>query len=544
MAASWAALARRSPRAAASVAIVVLVAASGAVAPLALGSPDAANTISGPPSTHVPDPGNPTALHLRADENAMRAAGSRIRCTGYGSMRQRAVALASGSAPYQASTSVQPSGACEASGCAASNTMSPSVSVPVLSRQMRSTRASPSTAGSSCTSTFRFASRTAPTANAMLVMSTRPSGIIATIAAIDATAASCHAPLSMASTQPPFVTICALSTSRLIGPMIQAIQPSRRLMEERSSDATSENCLASLESLLANESAPTLSTTAVPPPPITIEPDSTASSAALSTGSDSPVSIDSSSCRRSELRTCASAATWSPARSTSRSPSTTSASATSCSVPSRSTRACGACMSASLSSERLARNSCTEPMIVLAMALNPKSASCQRPMRSSIRKQAAMMALKIVNTLARMMLHALRLVGLSNALVSPRVTRSATSAELSPVALATIAPTPSSHHTRRPLRQWRRGFPCGPANCWASEQALLPLDEIGDLLDEDLILDAVRLGPGLVQRGNRRRVVAGVCRRLRLREVRGDVTAELRVLRPTRGRRRGSRRPH
>ncbi len=313
---------------------------------------------------------------------------------------------------------------------------------------MRSTRARPSTAGSSCTSTLRLASFTAPTANVMLVMSTRPSGIIATTDAMVATAASCHVPSSIASGHPPAATICAFSTSRLIGPMIHATQPSTRLIELRNSDATSENCLASLESLFANESAPTLSTTAVPPPPITIDPESTPSPGALSTGSDSPVSMDSSSCSRSDVATEASAPTWSPARSTRVSPSTTSAMAISCSPPSRSTRACGACMSASLSSERFARNSCTEPMIVFAMALTPNSASCQRPMSSSTRKHAAMMPLKSVNTLARMMLHALRLVGLSNALVSPRAMRSATSAVLRPVALATLAPMRSSHHTR------------------------------------------------------------------------------------------------
>ena len=397
----------------------------------------------------MPEPGNPTALHLRADENAMRARGSSTSCTGNGSMRQRAVAFASGSAPYQASTSCHEAGGAAVSGCASSNTMSPSVSVPVLSRQIRSTRARPSTAGSSCTSTLWFASRTAPTAKAMLVMSTRPSGIIATIAAIVDTVASCHAPLSMASAHPPALTICAFSTSRPTGPTIQAIQPSTRLIDVRSSEATSENCLASLDSLFANESAPTRSTTAVPAPPMTIDPDSTESPVALSTGSDSPVSIDSSSWRRSDASTRASAATWSPARSTSRSPSTTSPRAVSRSSPSRSTRACGACMRASRSRARFARNSCTEPMIVFAMALKPKSASCQRPMSSSTTKHAAMMPLKSVKTLARTMLHALRLVGLSNALVSPRATASATSALVSPPVPATVVPTPSSHHTRR-----------------------------------------------------------------------------------------------
>ena len=60
---------------------------------------------------------------------------------------------------------------------------SPSVSVPVLSRQITSTRARVSTAGSSWTSTWRRPRRTTPTAKATLVSSTSPSGTMATIPA-------------------------------------------------------------------------------------------------------------------------------------------------------------------------------------------------------------------------------------------------------------------------------------------------------------------------------------------------------------------------
>ena len=61
-----------------------------------------------------------------------------------------------------------------------SNSTIPSVSVPVLSRQTTSTRARPSTAGSSWTSTLRRASVTAASPNAMLVSRTRPSGTMPT----------------------------------------------------------------------------------------------------------------------------------------------------------------------------------------------------------------------------------------------------------------------------------------------------------------------------------------------------------------------------
>ena len=57
-----------------------------------------------------------------------------------------------------------------------------SVSVPVLSAHTTSTRARPSMAGSSCTRHCRRPSRTTPTANAIDVISTRPSGTIGTSA--------------------------------------------------------------------------------------------------------------------------------------------------------------------------------------------------------------------------------------------------------------------------------------------------------------------------------------------------------------------------
>ena len=61
----------------------------------------------------------------------------------------------------------------------------PSVRVPVLSTHTTSTRASTSTAASSCTRARRRPSRTTPTAKAMLVSSTRPSGIMAATPAIE-----------------------------------------------------------------------------------------------------------------------------------------------------------------------------------------------------------------------------------------------------------------------------------------------------------------------------------------------------------------------
>lgn len=67
-----------------------------------------------------------------------------------------------------------------------------SVSVPVLSTQTTSTRANPSIAGSSWTRQLRLPSRMTPTAKAMEVSSTRPSGSIGTRAATIRSTISCH----------------------------------------------------------------------------------------------------------------------------------------------------------------------------------------------------------------------------------------------------------------------------------------------------------------------------------------------------------------
>ena len=84
-----------------------------------------------------------------------------------------------------------------------------SVSVPVLSTQMVSTRASTSTAGRSCTSTRRSASRITATAMAMLVSSTRPSGTIVTMPAMVPRSASFMGRSSR--------TVCEISSSTPTG---------------------------------------------------------------------------------------------------------------------------------------------------------------------------------------------------------------------------------------------------------------------------------------------------------------------------------------
>ena len=69
--------------------------------------------ISGAPSTHVPDAcSNETALHLRADENAIERRAVSGGSSPKGAARVRAVALASGAVPYQPRVRYQPGASC------------------------------------------------------------------------------------------------------------------------------------------------------------------------------------------------------------------------------------------------------------------------------------------------------------------------------------------------------------------------------------------------------------------------------------------------
>ena len=146
-------------------------------------NPLPSTTISGAPNTHVPCPSKEDALHLRADEKATEplivqaAVSSNRRCSascvafGLGSDHASAASAASISgcvwpAPSTARTSV--------------TSIAPDVIVPVLSRQITSTRARTSIAGSSWTSVRRFARRSTPTVKATLVSRIRPSGTMAT----------------------------------------------------------------------------------------------------------------------------------------------------------------------------------------------------------------------------------------------------------------------------------------------------------------------------------------------------------------------------
>ena len=103
-----------------------------------------------------------------------------------------------------------------------------------------------------------------------------------------------------------------------------------------------------------------------------------------------------------------SAGTWSPVRSSIRSSSTTSAVGTSISVPSRTTRVVGAFSSASRSSFRLARYSCTMPIAELTTSTSPNSPSASEPVIRISTNSAPRIALNRVNTLVLKITHSER----------------------------------------------------------------------------------------------------------------------------------------
>ncbi len=130
---------------------------------------------------------------MRAEENGTAASARQPSGAGNAWPMARRVALGLGSAaaraPRAAAAASVPAPSWGTSSCTA---RSPAVIVPVLSKQITSTLARVSTAGSSRTSTWRRPRRTTPTAKATLVSSTSPSGTMATVPAT--------APLSPART--------------------------------------------------------------------------------------------------------------------------------------------------------------------------------------------------------------------------------------------------------------------------------------------------------------------------------------------------------
>ena len=109
---------------------------------------------------------------------------------------------------------------------------------------------------------------------------------------------------------------------------------------------------------------------------------STAASASLSEGTDSPVSADSSLFSRTARRIRASAGMKSPASSRRISPGTSSAASMTISLPSRITRACGADIFFSASRAFSALLSCNIPMTALQTTMARMRAGSKNPLGS------------------------------------------------------------------------------------------------------------------------------------------------------------------
>ncbi len=177
--------------------------------------------------------------------------------------------------------------------------------VPVLSVHTMSTRARPSMAASSCTSTWRRPRRNTLAVKAMLVSSTSPSGImLPTPATVPRMASPTESSVDSASW---------LKMSRMAMGMMSHVTNFRmRSVPRRSSERTNENRLASDASWLAYDSAPMRLARYQPCPAVTKLPDSTSSPGALASGTDSPDSSDSSTSRASAASTSPSATIWVP----------------------------------------------------------------------------------------------------------------------------------------------------------------------------------------------------------------------------------------
>ncbi len=203
-------------------------------------------------------------------------------------------------------------------------------------------------------------------------------------------------------------------------------------MPSISSERVSVKRRASVASRRAYASAPIAVAWNRPRPATAMLPDNTSAPSSLVTGSDSPVSIDSSSSSPSTDCTIPSATTWSPARRSQRSPSTTSVTSISRTSPSRTTRARGALSTASRSRVRLARYSWTTPMRTLNNKTIPNRPSWPSPNTRMSTNAVPRIALNRVKTLARRISENFRLVRSSATLTCPARTRCATSSARSP----------------------------------------------------------------------------------------------------------------
>jgi hypothetical protein len=253
-------------------------------------------------------------------------------------------------------------------------TISPWVRVPVLSVPRTVTDPSVSTAGSRLISARLADILRAPSASARVTTAGRDSGTAATTRLIAVTTIS-SAPWPLASPMTSTMTDSTAAATASTRPT----PASRRCSGVRPCRSPISAAIRPIA--LA---APVAVTTARPRPRTIVVPADTASRpAALSAGTDSPVSADSSTSSAAASTTSASAGTMSPSASTSTSPATNSVAGTVACSPSRSTRASGAVSSDSAAMALPAFTSWVTPAAVFTTITSRMTpASVQSPVAS------------------------------------------------------------------------------------------------------------------------------------------------------------------
>ncbi len=266
-----------------------------------------------------------------------------------------------------------------------------SVSVPVLSVHITDTEARLSIAFSCWARIPCRAIFAAVTAAVRLTSRISPSGTMLTIPAVSVSTASDWLTLRSASETPRPIPS---------GAMKPTITIRSRSIARSSGERGWRKARAVSVSRAAWLSAPTAVASKSPSPSTAKEPERTSSPTRRATGSDSPVSSDSSSASPSARTRSPSAAIWSPLAIRTRSPTTTSPTGTARGVPSRTTVAFATTSAASLSSVRLARTSWKVPIATLATRMPRKSASFGLPQMIVAAPKPARIALKTVKVLA------------------------------------------------------------------------------------------------------------------------------------------------
>ena len=329
-----------------------------------------------------------------------------------------------------------------------------SVRVPVLSTQTTSTRASPSMAASSWTSTRRRASRTAARVKAAVVRSTSPSGTMAPTPATEPRSASSSDWLARVI----WLTMRRIPT----GTMTQVTRRRMRLIPCCSSERTRLKRRASPCSRWAKASPPTWVTRMTAFPATMALPDRIRSPGCFSTARDSPVRSDSSTSSPPSTSILPSATTWSPGRSSSMSSTTTASTGNSTVRPSRTAWALGAVSTARRSRVRLDRTSWTTPNVVFTTTTRAKTPSLRGPTIRITTKSVPRMALNRVATLALRIWATLRPLVTATWLDRPSAIRAATWSALRPTSGETASSPPASSSAFRDDISGCRSSDSGP----------------------------------------------------------------------------------